>query len=1356
MTSLFSISPRILISVALGILPVFSIAIGLYDVVMRWIDPPSRKVLPYPPGPSTTQLLGNRNWKVFGEWAKKYGDIIHFKTGKEHHIVLHRAEDAIELLEKRSGIYSDRKLSVTMEIVTTSTILSVLCGDNLSDEQLDFLVQLSDTKTNALAEFGASGSSVIDSYPSLSNIPTWFPSWVPGVKEKRAAMEIKTYTDQMLEEPMRLVGKELMYGTAGASVVADLLEHCYVEKEYKVMRELAASGSETMVAALEFFFLAITLYPEVQAKAQEEIDRVVGRTRLPNFEDRQSLPYTDALYRELLRWRPPINLGVPHIATDNDVYRGYYIPKGSSIIPNIWSMTRDETRYPDPETLKPERYLNPDGTLNDDDLILTFGFGRRVCPGKDFSGNTTWLTIVSVLSLFKISKKDSQVNGVTFSSDGTVRIKILLNQKSGNVAHAPADWRQPAGLIMAVSDFVSSHLLISLSIAIIPLFSIAIGLYDLFMRYFNPFGLDVLPYPPGPPPASYIAGHITQLPKTRAWEGYADWAKQYGNIVYFRIYREHNIILHRLEDVIELFEKRSGIYSDRKHSVMNKMMGWEFNTGLKVYDNSWRHHRRMLKKHFDKDKIHAYVPVQAAKMKAFLKSLLDTPDDFRLHVKRLTTSTILSILYGHNLDDVTIDDFVNIAEKAVDALVDAMIPGSSVVDQLPILQHVPTWFPAWFPGVKFKRLSKTVYDYTFRMQEEPIKLVSKELVGGAAGNSLVAELLEHCQSESDYINTREMTATAYAAGAETTVAGLEIFFLAMMLFPDVQRKAQIEIDQVTGKTRLVDLDDRPALPYIEALFRELMRWRPPMPFPVARTVTDNDVYRGYYIPKGTVLLANTWAIAHNEEKYPEPDILRPERFLNADGSINDDDFILTFGFGRRICPGRYLAGSTTWLTIASVLSAFNIRTKDGMAPSAFNVSTDGPPRAGYFSGNASQLPQSRSWLTYTDWGKDYGDIIHFTVYGEHTIILNRLEDTIELLEKRSGLYSSRKQSTMTKLMGWDFNFGLKPYGNLWRYHRRIMRKYFDKRPSAAYAPVQTAKARQFLKDLLRAPEEFLHYGKRATTAIIMAILYGFNISDENIDYFVHLSEIATGKLAESMIPGAAVVDALPFLQHVPGWVPGAQFQRHAAYVKKYADAMLEAPMKLVKEQTMQGEAATGVVAELLAHSDDENVHNRTKDMSATTYAAASDTLTSAFASFFLAMVLYPDIQSKAQAAIDKVTGRDRLPTFEDRDSLPYIEALIWELLRWRPPLPLNVPHYTIDEDVYKGYYIPKGTVVVANIWAMSRNEDVYPNAEEYIPERFLNKDGSLKRQDEFLMSFGSGRRSDTWVILIFQASTHYA
>lgn len=78
------------------------------------------------------------------------------------------------------------------------------------------------------------------------------------------------------------------------------------------------------------------LYPEVQKKAQEEIDRVLGTSRIPKVADRASLPYIDAVVKEVLRWHPVAPMGIPHMSIEDDVWEGYFIPKGSLLMPNIW------------------------------------------------------------------------------------------------------------------------------------------------------------------------------------------------------------------------------------------------------------------------------------------------------------------------------------------------------------------------------------------------------------------------------------------------------------------------------------------------------------------------------------------------------------------------------------------------------------------------------------------------------------------------------------------------------------------------------------------------------------------------------------------------------------------------------------------------------------------------------------------------------------------------------------------------------------------------------------------------------------------------------------------------------------
>jgi len=151
-------------------------------------------------------------------------------------------------------------------------------------------------------------------------------------------------------------------------------------------------------------------HPEVQRRAQEEIDSVIGGQRLADFEDRASLPYVDAVLRETMRWRPVAPLGVPHATTEDDVYEGYHIPKGVIVLANLWAMSQDEKKYPNPEAFIPERFLQDDGTLNEDTISWSFGFGRRICPGRYVADASLWAAMVCILTLFRIEKTEGSEN----------------------------------------------------------------------------------------------------------------------------------------------------------------------------------------------------------------------------------------------------------------------------------------------------------------------------------------------------------------------------------------------------------------------------------------------------------------------------------------------------------------------------------------------------------------------------------------------------------------------------------------------------------------------------------------------------------------------------------------------------------------------------------------------------------------------------------------------------------------------------------------------------------------------------------------------------------------------------------
>ena len=123
------------------------------------------------------------------------------------------------------------------------------------------------------------------------------------------------------------------------------------------------------------------------------------------------------------------------------------------------------------------------------------------------------------------------------------------------------------------------------------------------------------------------------------------------------------------------------------------------------------------------------------------------------------------------------------------------------------------------------------------------------------------------------------------------------------------------------------------------------------------------------------------------------------------------------------------------------------------------------------------------------------------------------------------------------------------------------------------------------------------------------------------------------------------------------------------------------------------------------------------------------------------MIRNPGMLKKAQDELDRVVGRDRLPEFSDRENLPYINAIVKEVIRWNPPLPIAIPNRVTQDDVYRGYIIPEGANVVQNVWAIFRDSTVYPNPEVFNPERFL-KDGKIDPTvfDPENRAFGAGRR----------------
>ncbi|TFK74819.1 cytochrome P450 [Pluteus cervinus] len=435
--------------------------------------------------------------------------------------------------------------------------------------------------------------------------------------------------------------------------------------------------------------------------------------------------------------------------------------------------------------------------------------------------------------------------------------------------------------------------------------------------------LSKFPLPPGPPPR-LIIGNLADLPTIKPWITYARWSKTYNSeLIHVQALGQNIVIVNGLAAAIEVFEKRAHNFISRPELIMLRLMNWDWNLGLMPYGPRWARHRRIYESTLRKESVMKYEDIQTSKIQDLLQSILETPQHFLRHIQTLTAAFSMAAIYGYDIKSME-DPYVDLADKSVAMLSASIFPGALLVNAFPVLNRLPRWFP----GTGFKSFAEECNALTTRMRDEPIANIKRRMAEGTAPACLAVKLFEeHSIKDSpepvEEI-VKDVTASTYAGAADTAHSAIRTAFYCLASHPEVVRKARAEIHHILGTGRLPLPSDQPLLPYLEAVFREVMRFYPAAPL-VPRAALEDDVVGGYFIPKGTTVLSNLWAITHDPEMFEDPDEFRPERFLNPDGTLNNDseDRIFAFGFGRRICPGRHLATSFVWTTIASVISVFD-------------------------------------------------------------------------------------------------------------------------------------------------------------------------------------------------------------------------------------------------------------------------------------------------------------------------------------------------------------------------------------------------------------------------------------------------
>ncbi|KZS89019.1 cytochrome P450 [Sistotremastrum niveocremeum HHB9708] len=438
-----------------------------------------------------------------------------------------------------------------------------------------------------------------------------------------------------------------------------------------------------------------------------------------------------------------------------------------------------------------------------------------------------------------------------------------------------------------------------------------------------------LPYPKGPKGVPLL-GNALQLPAANQWHQFSEWAKEFGPITGLRVLGKNIVIINSFDAAAELLNKRGAIYSSRPDlPLIRDYGGWDFMLPIVPYGDAFLTQRRMLHQFFNPSATRNYHGILTKHARSLAHDLLTQTQKFQSLNRMYVGATVMLLAYGYEVKGEN-DEWINNVENAVRSTVVLGTLGAHPIDIFPILGKLPYVLFGTRFAKNMANLKQAAYDVCL----SPYYIVKEKALKGETKPSILTRLMEeNTLPDGDIKDERfisAVTAIIYIGGADTTVAAIDSFAIAMMLHPDIQRQIQKELDTLLGGERLPTLQDRDSLPLLSATVKETIRWKPPIPLGIPHSSTEDDIYQGSFIPRNTMVIFNAWGMCHNPQEYPDPSVFNPSRFLKEiedKVSLRDDvcdPEEIIFGFGRRICPGQDFALATVWITAATLLSVYDI------------------------------------------------------------------------------------------------------------------------------------------------------------------------------------------------------------------------------------------------------------------------------------------------------------------------------------------------------------------------------------------------------------------------------------------------